>query len=67
MEPLAAEFVERLQRGEADLTALHRAGDPDPGQAAQAFLHAARDPDLGPRSAAHGTPRLRGPVSRRPL
>ena len=48
MEPLAAEFVERLKRGETDRTALHRAGEPDPDQAAQAFLRAAGDPELGP-------------------
>ena len=35
-----------MERDEADRDALHRAGDPDPAQAAQAFLRAARHPDL---------------------
>ena len=46
MNPLAAQLIGRLQRDEADCDALHRAGDPDPAQAAQAFLRAARHPDL---------------------
>jgi glutamate-ammonia-ligase adenylyltransferase len=46
MNPLAAQLIARLEQDEADSDLLHRAGDPDPAQAAEAFLLAARHPDL---------------------
>jgi len=46
MNPLAAQLIGRLEQDEADRDTLHRAGDPDPAQAAQTFLRAARHPDL---------------------
>ncbi len=59
MEPFAAEFVERLKRGEADPAMLQRAGEREPGQAAQAFLRAASDPELGPLCEQWAAPLLR--------
>jgi glutamate-ammonia-ligase adenylyltransferase len=46
MEPLAAQFIERLRHGEPDRDTLARVGDAEPELAAQALLRAAHDPDL---------------------
>jgi glutamate-ammonia-ligase adenylyltransferase len=46
MEPLAAEFLARLEQGQPDREALRTVGESDPEAAAAAFLRASREPEL---------------------
>jgi glutamate-ammonia-ligase adenylyltransferase len=46
MQPLAAAFLARLERGEPDRETLRRVGESDPDAAAATFLRATREPEL---------------------
>ena len=48
MEPLAAQLIESLRRGEVAPRALEAAGEAEPGPAGEALAAAAADRDLGP-------------------
>ena len=46
MQPLAAAFLARLERGEPDRETLRRVGESDPDATAATFLRATREPEL---------------------
>jgi glutamate-ammonia-ligase adenylyltransferase len=50
MKLLAADFAERLRRGEPRIEALRTVGDPDPGAAVAAFSLALQEPGLAPHA-----------------
>jgi glutamate-ammonia-ligase adenylyltransferase len=59
MDALAAHFLSRLERGEADRELLHCVGEAEPERAAHAFLRAIADPQLEPSRAVWAPALLR--------